>query len=169
MKEGKRVVVAILPVLGKTTAAIKPADSALDDPALRFNDEAFGVVATFDDLDRQGRHDAADGVVEYWSRIGAVGEQLAQERELPEQGGEQPDAAVAILDVGGCDQRVQQQTELVDQNVTFLALDQLARVKAMGVDRWPPFSALFTLWLSTMQAVGLASRLACSRHFTYSA
>ena len=27
------------------------------------------------------------------------------------------------------------------------------------------FSALFTLWLSTIQAVGLASRSACSRHF----
>ena len=31
------------------------------------------------------------------------------------------------------------------------------------------FSALFTLWLSTIQAVGLASRSACSRHFTYRA
>ena len=49
--------VAILPVLGETTAAIEPADGAFDDPALRFNDEAFGVVATFDDLDRQDRHD----------------------------------------------------------------------------------------------------------------
>jgi len=28
------------------------------------------------------------------------------------------------------------------------------------------FSALFTLWLSMIQAVGLASRAACSRHFT---
>jgi hypothetical protein len=27
------------------------------------------------------------------------------------------------------------------------------------------FSALFTLWLSTIQPVGLASRWACSRHF----
>jgi len=28
------------------------------------------------------------------------------------------------------------------------------------------FFALFTLWLSMIQAVGLASRVACSRHFT---
>ena len=74
MEEGKRVVVAILPVFGKATAAIEPADGTLDEPALRFNDEAFGVVATFDDLDRQEGHDAADGVVEDWPRIGAVGE-----------------------------------------------------------------------------------------------
>jgi hypothetical protein len=51
VEEGERVVVAILSVLGKTTAAIQPADGSLDDPALRFNDEAFGAVATFDDLD----------------------------------------------------------------------------------------------------------------------
>jgi hypothetical protein len=30
---------------------------------------------------------------------------------------------------------VQQQTELVDQNVAFLALDQLAGIEAMGIDR----------------------------------
>jgi hypothetical protein len=169
VNEGKRVVVAILPVLSKTTATIEPADGALDDPALRLNDEAFGVVATFDDLDRQGGHDAADGVVEDGSRIGAVGEQLAQEWERPEQGGQLHHPAVAILHVGSRDERVEQQTELIDQNVTFLALDQLAGINAMRIDRWPPFSALFTLWLSTMQAVGLASRPACSRHFTYRA
>jgi hypothetical protein len=52
VEESERVMVAILPVLGETTAAIEPADGAFDDPALRFNDEAFGVVATFDDRDR---------------------------------------------------------------------------------------------------------------------
>jgi hypothetical protein len=58
---------------------------------------------------------------------------------------------------------VQQQPKLVDQDVAFLALDQFAGVEAMRIDRRPPFSALFTLWLSMMQAVGLASRAACSR------
>ena len=37
-------------------------------------------------------------------------------------------------------------------------------VKRSGIDADPPFSALFTLWLSMMAAVGLASRCACSRH-----
>jgi len=52
----------------------------------------------------------------------------------------------------------------IDQNMPLLALDQLARVEAVAVDADPPFSALFTLWLSMMQAVGLASRSAFSRH-----
>ena len=101
--------------------------------------------------------------------IGAVREQLAQEGKLSEQGGQQQHTAIAVLHVGGGDQGVQQQPELVDQDVAFLALDQLAGVEAMRIDRGPPFSALFTLWLSRMHAVGLASRSACSRHFSYSA
>lgn len=169
MKEGERIVVAIFPVLGEPTAPVEPADGAFDNPALRFDDEAFGMIATSDDIDRQHGHDGGGGGLEDRSRIGAVCEQLAQERELSEQGGQQQHTAVAVLNVGGSDQGVQQQTELVDQNMAFLALDQLAGVEAVRIDGRPPFSALFTLWLSMMQAVGLASRSACSRHFTYSA
>jgi hypothetical protein len=53
--------------------------------------------------------------------------------------------------------------------MSLLAFDQFARIEPVRIDAWPPFSALFTLWLSMMQAVGLASRSAFSRHSTYSA
>jgi hypothetical protein len=53
---------------------------------------------------------------------------------------------------------VQEQALGVDQKVPLLALDQLDRIKAGRIDARPPFSALFTLWLSMMQAVGLTSR-----------
>ena len=59
---------------------------------------------------------------------------------------------------------VQQQTQRIDENMPLLALDQLARIEAGRIDAGPPFSALFTLWLSMIQAVGLASRSARSRH-----
>jgi hypothetical protein len=169
VEEGERVVVAIFPILGETATAAEPANGAFDNPALWLDDEAFGMVATFDDLDLQHGHDIGDTIQEDRPGIGAIGEQLAQERELSEQGGQQQQPAVAILHVGGGDQRVQQQPEFIDQNVAFLSLDQLAGIEAMRIDRGPPFSALFTLWLSMMQAVGLASRAARSRHFTYSA
>jgi hypothetical protein len=159
-------VVAIFPVLGEATASSEPGDGPLDDPSLRFDDEAFGIVTTFDDINWQAWHDVGDAILEVRAGIGAIGEQLAKERELSEQGGQQQHPAVAVLNVGGSHQRVQQQTELVDENVALLALDQLARIEPMRIDARPPFSALFTLWLSTMQAVGLASRPACSRHFT---
>jgi len=43
------------------------------------------------------------------------------------------------------------------------------KAKQRLTDKTVAFSALFTLWLSITQAVGLASRPASSRHCTYSA
>ena len=157
MKECESVVVAVLPIFGEAATSIEPADGTLNNPALRLDDKALRVVATPDDLGDEVRHDMGDAVGEDRPGIGAVGEQLAQEGELSEQRGQQQHAAIAVLHVGSGDQGVQQQPELIDQNVSFLTLDQLAGVEAMRIDRRPPFSALFTLWLSMMQAVGLAS------------
>ena len=84
----------------------------------------------------------------------------------PEQCRKQQDAAVAILDISGMNDGVEQQTQRIYENMAFLAFDFLARIIAMRIDAGPPFSALFTLWLSMMAAVGLASRSPCSRHST---
>src|SRR6266404_4399916 len=59
---------------------------------------------------------------------------------------------------------VEQQAYCVDKNVPLLALDLLARIVPVRINARPPFSALFTLWLSMMAAVGLAFRCARSRH-----
>ena len=85
---------------------------------------------------------------------------------MTEQRGEQQDATIAILDVGGMDDGVQQQTQRIDENMPLLALDQLAGIEPVRIDASPPFSALFTLWLSMIATVGLASRSARSRHST---
>ena len=53
---------------------------------------------------------------------------------------------------------VDQQALRIDENVALLALDLLSRIVTVRIDGRPPFSALFTLWLSMMAAVGLASR-----------
>jgi hypothetical protein len=58
---------------------------------------------------------------------------------------------------------VHQQALRIDKHVPLLALDLLARIVAGRIDAGPPFSALLTLWLSMMAAVGLASREAVSR------
>ena len=158
--------IAILPILGEATTAVEPGDCGFDDPAFGFNDEAFDMVAPLDDFDQQTLQGRGGTKLEDWPRVGAVGEQLAQERELPEQGGHHQNAAVTVLNVSGSHYGVQYQTQRIDQEMALLALDQLAGIEAIRIDAWPPFSAFFTLWLSMMQAVGLASRSACSRHFT---
>jgi len=74
--------------------------------------------------------------------------------------------SVAILDVGRMNRAAQQQTERIYENMPFLALDLFSGIVAMRIDVRPLFSALFTLWLSMMAAVGLVSRSSCSRHST---
>lgn len=157
------------PVLGQPTTPPKPGDAALHNPAFWFDDEAFGAITSLDDVDHQTAHGLGDAILKDRPCIGAVGEQLAQERKPPEQRGHQKHASIAVLHVGRRHQRVQHQTQRIDQDMALLPFDQFAGIEPMRIDADPPFSALFTLWLSTMQAVGLASLSACSRHFTYSA
>ena len=63
-------------------------------------------------------------------------------------------------------QRVQQQTYCINKDMALLALDLFPRIIPARVDATPPFSALLTLWLSMIAAVGLTSRPISSRHFT---
>jgi len=156
--------VEVLPILGEATTTVQPADSAFNDPAFGQNDEALGPIRTANDFGCEVRHNVCQAVPEHRTSITAVGKQLLEKRELSEQRGQDHDAAVAILDISRRHQRVQQQTQRIDQNVTLLAFDQLSGIEAMWIDSSPPFSALFTLWLSMMQAVGLASRSSSSRH-----
>src|SRR4051794_462994 len=58
----------------------------------------------------------------------------------------------------GLDDGLEQQALGVDQDMTLLASDLLAAVIARRVNAAPPFSALLTLWLSMIAALGLASR-----------
>ncbi len=158
--------VEAFPVFGEPSASVEPGNCALDDPTLGQDDKALDQVGSFDDFRFEAREDADQGAMKDRPVIGAVGEQFSQEWKQAKQRREQREAAVAILNIGGGDDAVQEQALRVDQNMPLLALDQLARVKAGRIDARPPFSALFTLWLSMMQAVGLASRSAFSRHLT---
>ena len=98
-------------------------------------------------------------LLELRSLVAAVGIELDQERKGAEQARHQQRAAVAVLDVGGVDDRVHQQALRIDEDVALLAFDLLAGIVARRINRRPPFSALLTLWLSMIAAVGrLAGR-----------
>ena len=144
-------------MLGEPAAAIKPGDGALDDPALGQNGESFAVIGAPDDFDFKARQNLRNCAAEARPLVSGVGDEPGQKRMQSKQGCEQQDSAVAILDV-------KQQAQSVYEYMALLALDLLAGVIAVRIDARPPFSALFTLWLSMMAAVGLASRSPCSRH-----
>jgi hypothetical protein len=99
--------------------------------------------------------------------ITGVGEDAQDEREkCARVFVENRCGTVAVLDIGRMNSRTQQQAERVYENVALLTLDLFSRIVAMRIGARPPFSALLTLWLSMIAAVGLASRSSCSRHAT---
>jgi len=98
--------------------------------------------------------------------IAAIGEEFSQKRELACQRFKHQNATVAILNIRRMHHRMQQKAYRIDENVPLLAFDLFARIITVRVNAGPPFSTLFTLWLSMTQAVGLTSRPIFSRHFT---
>ena len=145
LDEGERVAVEVLPVLGQSAAAVEPGDGAFDHPTPGLDDEALHPIGSLDDLGLEIGQDAGQGAVKDRPLIGAVGEQFPEKGKQTKQGRQQRETAVAILNVGGGDDAVQQQALRIDQNMPLLALDQLAGIEAVAVDASPPFSALFTL------------------------
>ena len=145
LDEGERVAVEVLSVLGQSAAAVEPGDGAFDHPTPGLDDEALHPIGSLDDLGLEIGQDAGQGAVKDRALIGAVGEQFPEKGKQTEQGRQQRETAVAILNVGGGDDAVQQQALRIDQNMPLLALDQLAGIEAVAVDASPPFSALFTL------------------------
>ena len=165
MDEGEGFAVEVFPILCQPAAAVEPCDGALDDPAFGQHEEALGLIGAFDDLDLELGQRLLRRSLEQRTLIAAIGVELAQKRIEAEQRCHQQRTAIAVLDIGGVDDGMHQEPQCIDENVPLLALDLLARIVARRV-RDPPFSALFTLWLSMIAAVGLASRSTCSRQRT---
>ena len=124
------------------------------------------MIRTLDDFDIHLRHYFRDRAPKRRALIAAIGVEFQQKRIQAEHRRHDQRTTIAILNVGGVHDGVDQQALRVDENVPLLALDLLSRVVTRRIDRGPPFSALFTLWLSITAAVGLASLDTASRHFT---
>ncbi len=78
------------------------------------------LIGAPDDFSFEVRQDFRERLVEFRPLIAAVGKQLLQERIHPEQGCKQQDAAVAILDVGGMNDRVQQQSVCMTRSLRII-------------------------------------------------
>lgn len=165
MQECERLAVEVFPILGEPSAAVEPGNGAFHDPSFWQDDEGVQFIA-LDNLDDPIAA-AGGGQCGVRPTIACVGKDTLDERE---QGSrflvEHEAGAVAILDIGGVNGSTQQQPERIYENVALLALDLFSRIVAVRIDARPPFSALFTLWLSMTAAVGLAWRSSRSRHCT---
>ena len=95
--------------------------------------------------------------------VAAIGNRTLQGREPRRRRLEQDGDDVSILIIGRQYGECVHQAERIDADVALLALDFLARIVPARIDVWPPFSALFTLWLSTIESVGVGALPASSR------
>ena len=84
---------------------------------------------------------------------------------------------VSKFDVGGPAERqdilehdIDQEAErIADRRKVLFSLDFLARVISSRINLCPPFSALFTLWLSTIASVGVSDLPSNTRTSAWSA
>lgn len=123
-------------------------------------------LGALDDLDdpAAGIH---GGKRRAWPLIAGIGEDFLDERPQRARAFIEHEACtVAVLNVGGMNCNAQQETKRVDEDVPLAPRNFLGAVKALRIEVGPPFGAPFTLWLSMMAAVGLASRPSISRTAT---
>ena len=73
--------------------------------------------------------------------------------------GQQWPSTIPVSNVGGMDMGSQDQPERIDQEMPLSAVQLFGPVVASG----PPFSVVFTDWLSMIPALGSRWRPACAR------
>jgi hypothetical protein len=134
LDECESVTVQVLPILGQSAATVKPRDSSFHHPSFGNDLEALGGVGAFDDFHRKPGQHLRQSLAESRPLITAVGEKPLQKWVEAEHRRHKQHAAAAILDIGRMDDRMEQQTPGIDQNVTLLATDFIARVMPLRVN-----------------------------------
>src|SRR5215207_4868404 len=151
-----------LEVFGQTAATPQPTERAFDNPTLLEHHKALCGIRALHDLELGSRRSAhrPGGL---FALVSAIRDHPLQKRKEPPHLPQDTQTAVAILHMGRQNGAAQHQAERVDDGVALAPFDLLGCIIAHRIDRAPPLSAPFTLWLSTMAVVGLASLPAISR------
>src|SRR6184192_899279 len=146
-----------LEIARQAAIAADPGQGSFDDPSLGQDDEFVQFVA-LDDL-KHPTTSAGSRSRGARSLIAGIGEDALDEgKEAAGASIENQPRPIAVLNVGGMYDDVQQESERVDQDMALAPGDLLARIKPLRVKRGAPFRAALALWLSMIAAVGLASR-----------
>jgi hypothetical protein len=119
-----------LEIARQAAIAADPGQGAFDDPALGQDDEFVQFVA-LDDLEHPttGAGSRSRGA---WSLIAGIGEDALDEGEKAAGASiENQSRPVAVLNVGGMDDDVQQEAERIDKDMALAPGDLLARIKPL--------------------------------------
>src|SRR6266446_6806656 len=129
-----------LEITRQAAIAADPGQGSFDDPALGQDDELVQIVA-LDDLEHPTAG-AGSGLRGAWSLIAGIGEDpLDEGKKAARASIENQPRPVAVLNVGGMDDDVQQKAERIDKDVALAPGDLLARIEPLRVKCGAPFSA----------------------------
>ena len=127
-----------LEIARQAAIAADPGQGSFDDPALGQDDEFVQFVA-LDDLDHP-MAGAGSGSCDAWSLIAGIGEDPLDEGEKAARAPiENQPRPVAVLNIAGMDDDVQQKAKRIDEDVALAPGDLLARIKPLRVKRAAPF------------------------------
>src|SRR6202165_1809233 len=129
-----------LEVTCQAAIAADPGQGSFDDSALGQDNEFVQFVA-LDDLEHPTAG-AGSGLRGAWALIAGIGEDALDEGEEAARAPiENQPRPVAVLNIAGMDDDVQQETERIDQDMTLASSDLLARIVALRVEPGAPFLA----------------------------
>src|SRR6516164_71911 len=123
--------------------AADPSECPFDDPSFGQDLETDGLGSLYNlQLPCPGApHDERHLL----SRIATVGKDALDEGEQSACSAQQMECSIAVLNVGGMNDNVQQETQRVDQDVPLATFDLLARVVARRIEPSPPFCVPFAV------------------------
>jgi hypothetical protein len=117
--------------------ATDPGERSFDDPAFWQHLKAC-CIGSFDNLQLPSAC-APDDHSHFYSRVSAISKDALDKWEQPPRPVQQVEGTVAVLNISGMNDDVQQQAQRVDQDVPLATFDLLARVVARRIERRPPF------------------------------
>ena len=146
-----------LVVFAESPVSAQPAKSAFYNPPTRQHLKAMAVPSAPDHLNQPASQD--ESPIHQLSGIGAIGSNQVEPGESPHQLVQHQLGPIPVLNVRRMHHHGQKQPHGVNHNVTLAAFHLLISVIATR----PPFSVIFTDWLSMMAAEGVDSLPSNSR------
>ena len=138
---------ALLIVFAEPSASTEPRQGALHNPPARQHLKAVDI--RFPAYHGQQPSTSGPRPRHQLTSVASIGPDRPQSGKPTQQFGQHPPGAVPILDTGGMNHRGQQQSYGVHYNVPLASGNPFTRVIAAR----PPFSVVFTDWLSMMAAL----------------
>ena len=147
-----------LVVLAQPPAPAQPSQGSFHHPAPGQHLKGMAVLGALHNL-QDSTGEGQQHPVHQLPPVAAVGPDETQAGKPSQQFADHQPGPVPVLNVGGVDHYGQQQPHGVYDDMPLPAGDLLARIVAPR----PPFSVVFTDWLSMIAALGPGSRPSASR------